>query len=90
MNLIIEDFSFFPDFLVYSCLVFVKRGFLVIFFFFSTTISAVQVNESMESVVRVSLIFLMFLFLFSCMKQRFTKNVFFVEKNPTIVNFPVK
>lgn len=22
--------------------------------------------------------------------QRFTKNTFFVEKNPTIVNFPVK
>ena len=22
--------------------------------------------------------------------QRFTKNMFFVEKNPTVVNFPVK
>lgn len=27
---------------------------------------------------------------FYCYLQRFTKNTFFVEKNPTIVNFPVK
>jgi len=42
------------------------------------------------SFVHVMLIYFVLFDKFFDRFQRFTKNTFFVEKNPTIVNFPVK